>query len=124
MSSCSVELESSLKPAFAGGFRCRSGSGAAVISGAIGRQIHRYVAKSAQSVGHRIVVGLRGVWAVAHRRHVHRQNRRAFQHMLSLEEHLLEDIGVSREDVLWANRQPLRVNAAVAMHERARSRQA
>ena len=39
-------------------------------------------------------------------------DRRAFQTMLRLDEHLLNDIGVTRHDVLWASELPLSQNAA------------
>lgn len=39
-------------------------------------------------------------------------NRRAFQTMLKLDDATLKDIGVTRSDVLWANKLPLSTNAA------------
>ena len=46
-----------------------------------------------------------------------RINRQAFQNMLYLNDRILEDIGVTRDDVLWANRLPLRVNAALELRK-------
>ena len=51
-----------------------------------------------------------------------RQDRAAFQHLLSLEPKILKDIGVTRGDVLWANNLPLSVNAAVALENETRPR--
>lgn len=39
-----------------------------------------------------------------------------------LDDQLLDDIGVTREELEWAIRLPLRVNAALALHDRARER--
>ncbi len=41
-----------------------------------------------------------------------RVNRQAFSHMLKLDNHILADIGLSRDDVIWASRLPIDVNAA------------
>ncbi len=41
-----------------------------------------------------------------------RIDRQAFSHLLALDEHILSDIGVSREDVIWATRLPSKVNAS------------
>ncbi len=51
-----------------------------------------------------------------------RDARTAFLPILRLDDRMLEDIGVTRDDVLWAARLPLEVNAAKAMHARARNR--
>ena len=48
--------------------------------------------------------------------------RRAVARLDRLDEHMLRDIGVTREDVRWAAGLPLTVNAALAMDERARRR--
>lgn len=39
-----------------------------------------------------------------------------------LDDHMLDDIGITREELEWAIRLPLRVNAALALHDRARRR--
>ena len=41
-----------------------------------------------------------------------RMRRRAFNKMLNLDDHLLDDIGVSRAEVIMASYLPLSVNAA------------
>ena len=46
-----------------------------------------------------------------------RISRLAFQNMLYLNDRILEDIGVTRNDVFWANRLPLRVNAALELRK-------
>lgn len=51
-----------------------------------------------------------------------RQDRAAFQHLLSLEPEILKDIGVTRGDVIWANNLPLNVNAALALECETRPR--
>ncbi|MGI9503925.1 MAG: hypothetical protein ACR2RE_12825 [Geminicoccaceae bacterium] len=42
--------------------------------------------------------------------------------MQRLDDHMLDDIGVTREELEWAISLPLRVNAALALHDRARRR--
>ncbi len=42
-------------------------------------------------------------------------NRNALQQMLKLDDHILADIGLTRDDVLWANTLPLEKNAAVEL---------
>ena len=39
-----------------------------------------------------------------------------------LDDYMLDDIGVTREELEWAIRLPLRINAALALHDRARRR--
>jgi uncharacterized protein YjiS (DUF1127 family) len=50
------------------------------------------------------------------------QARRAVARMDRLDDHMLRDIGITREDLRWAAGLPLTVNAALAMDERARQR--
>lgn len=50
------------------------------------------------------------------------RRRRQLYRYLALDDRMLDDIGLTREEVYWALRQPLRVNAAVAMHTRAKAR--
>ena len=42
----------------------------------------------------------------------HHINRQAFLQMLTLDEHILADIGVTHGDLLWASKLPIEVNAA------------
>jgi uncharacterized protein YjiS (DUF1127 family) len=49
----------------------------------------------------------------------HWRARRAVRAMLDWDERLLDDIGVRREEVLWAAALPLTVNAALALEDRA-----
>jgi len=44
-------------------------------------------------------------------------DRQAFSRMLVLDDHILADIGITREDVLWANNLPLSQNASLALNE-------
>lgn len=50
------------------------------------------------------------------------QRRWQLYRMQSLEDHLLDDIGVTREELEWAIRLPLSTNAALALRERAARR--
>jgi len=53
-----------------------------------------------------------------------RMTRDAFMNIVDLDDKVLDDIGVTREEVEWAARLPLRVNASQALHARARLRRA
>jgi len=53
-------------------------------------------------------------------KHNQRMDRMAFRTLLSLDDNLLKDIGVTRQDVTWANNLPLSVNAAEKLNEIAR----
>jgi len=53
-----------------------------------------------------------------HRRDL-KETRLAFMHVVHLEDRLLDDMGVTRDDVLWAAALPLEVNAAKALRLRA-----
>lgn len=46
-------------------------------------------------------------------------DRAAIEYMLGLEDHMLDDIGLTRRDVEWANRLPLSVNAATELELKA-----
>lgn len=48
--------------------------------------------------------------------------RRAVYRLDRLDDHLLRDIGVTREDLSWAAGLPLSVNAAIELEERAARR--
>lgn len=48
--------------------------------------------------------------------------RRAVARLDRLDDHMLRDIGVTREDLNWAAGLPLTVNAALALEERGRRR--
>ena len=50
------------------------------------------------------------------------QVRRLVRNMLNMEDKMLDDIGLRRDELQWAARLPLTVNASIAMHERARRR--
>jgi len=52
---------------------------------------------------------IRQAWKLRQHR---RTDRDAFNTLLRLDDRALQDIGVSREDVLWASRLPLTFNAA------------
>ncbi len=50
------------------------------------------------------------------------RRRLAFQRVLHLDDRMLDDIGLTREEVEWANRLPLRMNASHEAHRLARLR--
>ena len=54
-------------------------------------------------------------------RRQHVTNRLAFKSLLSLEANILHDIGVTREDVIWASKLPLSKNAAVELEKISRA---
>lgn len=49
-----------------------------------------------------------------------RIDRQAFQHMVTLDDPLLRDIGVTKSDVIWASKLPLSINAALELEKIAR----
>lgn len=51
-----------------------------------------------------------------------KQDRAAFMNLVHQDDRILDDIGVTREEVLWAASLPVRINAALALHERAQMR--
>ncbi len=55
-------------------------------------------------------------------RYVQYRDRQAFQQLLKLDEHMLKDIGVTRQDVTWANNLPLSEDAATKLEIIARRR--
>ncbi|MCF3932374.1 DUF1127 domain-containing protein [Acuticoccus sp. M5D2P5] len=60
---------------------------------------------------------------VRERRRV-RARRAAFNHLLTLDQSLLDDIGVTRDEVTWGSYLPIERNAAHEVQERARKRRA
>ncbi len=48
-------------------------------------------------------------------------NRLAFKNLLTLEANILQDIGVTREDVIWASKLPLSKNAALELEKIAKA---
>ncbi|MGB7336802.1 MAG: DUF1127 domain-containing protein [Salaquimonas sp.] len=54
--------------------------------------------------------------------HQQRIDRVAFHHVVALDDRQLDDIGVTRSDVIWASNLPLSQNAALELEKLARSR--
>lgn len=54
------------------------------------------------------------------RRQQRRIDRQAFQNLMTLDDHILKDIGLTRTDGIWANQLPLSQNAAVELEKIAR----
>lgn len=46
-----------------------------------------------------------------------RRDRLAFRAMMHLDDNTLKDVGVSREDVIWASQLPLSQNAGQELHK-------
>ncbi|WP_104202890.1 hypothetical protein [Billgrantia saliphila] len=53
-----------------------------------------------------------------------RQFRRRFLHLLAYDDHMLEDMGHCRDDILWASRLPLKEDAEQALEQRRAIRKA
>lgn len=51
-----------------------------------------------------------------------RTNRAAFRQMLKLEDNILQDIGVTRDDIVWASNLPISKNAALELNSVATAR--
>jgi uncharacterized protein YjiS (DUF1127 family) len=57
--------------------------------------------------------------SIFHRLYRNWQARRRIERLAGYDDYLLRDIGVSREEIAWAQGLPLTVNAALALEERA-----
>ncbi|MCE8016550.1 hypothetical protein HOP62_10760 [Halomonas sp. MCCC 1A17488] len=53
-----------------------------------------------------------------------RRFRQRFLHLLAYDDHMLEDMGHSRDDILWASRLPLKEDAEQALEQRRAKRKA
>lgn len=58
------------------------------------------------------LAALKTIAANLRQRRKNRERRDAFNTMLHLDDRMLSDIGVTRDDVRWASRLPLSVNAS------------
>jgi len=67
----------------------------------------------------RIYANIKQYYTLRRQRNIDRQ---AFSHLHSLEDHILADIGVTRDDVNWAGKLPLEKNAACELQKIARQR--
>lgn len=63
---------------------------------------------------------LNGIKGFVVTRYEQRLDRLAFQQMLTLDEHMLKDIGITRGDVIYANNLPLTEDAAKVVEAIAR----
>ncbi len=50
--------------------------------------------------------------------------RRKVRALIDQNNHILDDIGILREEIIWAGKLPLTVNAAIALNDRASRRRA
>ncbi len=68
-----------------------------------------------------LLVGVRQLsthlWSAYKSRRQRKIDRDAFRNLLTLDDELLDDIGVTRDSVRWAAQLPLNVNAAQALKE-------
>lgn len=69
----------------------------------------------------RLAQGATIVWRAAEEYYMRFQNRRRLEAMLELDDSILSDIGVTRDDVRWASRLPLSYRAGEEL-SRARGR--
>ena len=70
-----------------------------------------------QGIGTALLLGLwRAASRFLHQRKLYRARRRAFRGLLSLDDQMLFDIGVTREELLSADALPLSINAADELH--------
>jgi len=53
-------------------------------------------------------------------RYNRRIDRQAFKNVMTLDDRMLKDIGVTRQDVMWASRLPLSEDAAAELEKIAR----
>jgi uncharacterized protein YjiS (DUF1127 family) len=67
---------------------------------------------SGSLAGHGILARLWGNWRA----------RKSVAKLQQLDDYMLRDIGITRDQVLWAKNQPLRINASLALEECARQR--
>ena len=67
-----------------------------------------------------LVRGLSSIRNYVVRKHNQRIERQAFKSLLSLDDNLLKDIGVTRNDVVWASNLPLSESASDKLNEIAR----
>jgi len=52
------------------------------------------------------------------------KTRRKVRTLIDHNDHILNDIGVQRDEIRWAGNLPLAVNAAIALHDKASRRRA
>lgn len=86
---------------------------------------HQGIKETCQQIGRALPVSpLSNAWMQLKGRiqnwNKRRIDRQAFQHMLALEDPILNDIGISRADVIWASKLPLSLNAALELEKIAR----
>ena len=67
-----------------------------------------------QGVFSKLTAGIGNWFAIRKQRRI---DRLAFQHMLTLDDSTLRDIGVSRNDVIWASNLPLSANASLELQK-------
>lgn len=64
----------------------------------------------------------RGLWATVCNFAADFGRRRRFRKLLTLDDRMLSDIGLTREEVLWGAGLPLSDNASLLVHHKARVR--
>jgi len=78
--------------------------------------MHEYFEERAGELGEfTSILNLGALWR-------HWQAHRSVRHLASLDDHVLRDIGLTRDDVEWAEQVPLTQNAVLALDDRVRRR--
>jgi len=76
--------------------------------------MHEYLEDRAGALGELTsVLNLGALWR-------HWQAHRSVRHLASLDGHVLRDLGLTRDDVEWAEKVPLTQNAVLALDDRVR----
>ncbi len=68
----------------------------------------------------RVASLLAALWTWIKQRHEQRQDRALLQNVTALDDHMLKDIGITRNDVIWASQLPLSQNAAQELEKLSR----
>ena len=68
----------------------------------------------------RLLKGIKNRWAMHAQR---RTDRAAFRHMLTLDDEILDDIGVTRANAEWASQLPIHLSASRELEELTRDKQ-
>ncbi|MCF6321115.1 MAG: DUF1127 domain-containing protein [Rhizobiaceae bacterium] len=67
----------------------------------------------------RWVIAIKHQYALRKQRNIDRQ---AFSRMFALDDHILADIGITRDDLTWASKLPLSQNASCVLNKIARQK--
>ncbi|MEM6384253.1 MAG: DUF1127 domain-containing protein [Pseudomonadota bacterium] len=62
-----------------------------------------------------VLTSLARLWSTIEVWHTHLRNRQGVESLLKMDDAILRDIGVTRDDVRWASRLPFNVSAGAAL---------